>query len=119
MEKTYFDWQKTAFRCTWRRILHGSELWYWSEVAVQEVGERLAVTKLAIHKLHLDWHCLNKLNEAESIERYQVKSQTASQLWKTLTIEWILIDIVKMLVRTYKFQSNGDWNDHESKQRKL
>lgn len=41
---------------------------------VAEVRERLAVTKRLMQKFHVERYCVSKLNEAESIDRYQVKN---------------------------------------------
>jgi hypothetical protein len=40
---------------------------------VAEVRERLAVTKRVMQNFHVEKYCVNKLNEAESKEWYQVK----------------------------------------------
>jgi hypothetical protein len=45
---------------------------------------------------------LRKLNKIERIVQHQI--EIGSQLWKTYTLGWILIELGKQLEKIYKFQ---------------
>jgi hypothetical protein len=71
---------------------------------VPKVRERLAVSKRTMHRFCVERFNLKKLNKVEVIEHCHVKkSQIGSQLWKTYTLRWLLIELGKLLERTSKF----------------
>jgi hypothetical protein len=58
---------------------------------VAKVKERLAANKQRSHTFHMERFNLKKLNEMEDKERFMLRSQIGLQLWKILTLRWMLI----------------------------
>jgi hypothetical protein len=60
-------------------------------LVVAKVRERLAVNKQRLHRFHMKWLSLKKLNEVEGKEQFPVESQIGLQLWKIWMQRWKLI----------------------------
>jgi hypothetical protein len=66
-------------------------------LVVAKFRERLAVSKQTTHRVHMERFNLKKLNELDTEGQYHFESEIGSQLWKTETLKWILIQLEKIL----------------------
>jgi predicted transcriptional regulator len=66
----------------------------------------MAMSKQTIHRFYMERFDLKKLNEVEVKKKSTgSKSQIDWQLWKSLMLMWILIELGKLLHRISKFHA--------------
>jgi hypothetical protein len=64
---------------------------------VVKVRERLAISKQATQKFHMERFSLKKPNKVGGKEQYQVRISNGSQIWKTYKMTRIVVELGKLL----------------------